>query len=107
MRSLPFDLLRFGAVLLLRAFQQSLHEWLSEPQVPVLNLVPQDANLLTWPSSFVQRKSLILSLSSWSRAIQVVRSHSVINELPDMENIPMYLTFRQQQTLWNSERGNQ
>lgn len=81
------------------AFQPSLRQWLSEPRVPVLNLVPQDANLLTWPSS--------PSLSSWLRAIQVVRSHSVINERPDMENIPMHLPFRQQQTLWNSERGNQ
>lgn len=45
----------------------------------VLNLVPWDANLLIRPSLFVQRKLLILSLSSWPRAIQGVRSHRVIN----------------------------
>lgn len=78
MRSLPLGLLKFGAVLL-RTFQQSLHEWLSGPRVPVLNLVPWNANLLIRPSLFVQRKLLILSLSSWPRAIQGVRSHRVTN----------------------------
>lgn len=46
--------------------------------MPVLNLVPRDANLFIRPSLFVQTKLWILSSSSWLHAIQVARSHSMI-----------------------------
>lgn len=81
-------------------------EWLSESRVPVLNLVPQDTSLLTQPSLCVHRKSSILSLSSWLCSVQVVKSHSVINELMAMESIAKQITFRPQRVSWNSEREN-
>lgn len=89
----PEDISAVSARMVVRASSASF-------ELGALERKPTHTAIFVCPEEVID--SVIVFLASCHPGSQVTKG----DKLLDIENISMHLTFRPQQTLWNSERGN-